>query len=110
MALRDGSWLVRLKLDDGRELEASTDDLTLTQLDVAERASAIPWPLMDPRRSSRVAMALFAVLLIRSGEAEDKALQLAAEMPASKLHGAFTYVPPEDPLPATGEANASPPA
>jgi hypothetical protein len=99
MALRDGSWQVRLELDDGTTLEASTDDLTLAQLDVAERASGIPWPIMDPRRSARVAMALFAVLLIRNGTAEDKALALAAEFPASKLHGAFTYVPPEDPLP-----------
>jgi hypothetical protein len=108
MALRDGSWLVRLELDDGRTLEASTDDLTLAQLDVAERASGIPWPVMDPRRSIRVAMGLFTVLLIRDGEAEDKALQLVQELPASKLTGAFTFVPPEDPLPAIGEAAPDP--
>ena len=57
---------------------------------------------MDPRGSVRVAMALFVVLLIRDGEAEDKALQLVRELPSTKLRGAFTWLPPEDPLPATG--------
>lgn len=103
MALRDGSWNCRLQLEDGRVLVASTDDLLLGQIDTAERAAGIPWAYMDPRGSVRVAISLFAVLLIRDGEAEDKALQLARELPAKALTGAFTWVEPEDPLPATGE-------
>lgn len=110
MALRDGSWQCRLELDDGRTLEANTDDLLLGQIDVAERASGVPWAYMDPRGSVRVAMALFAVLLIRDGEAEDKALQLVKELPAEKLRGAFTWVAPEDPLPATPGEKTDPPA
>jgi hypothetical protein len=109
MALRDGSWECRLQLEDGRTLEASTDDLLLGQIDTAERACGIPWAYMDPRGSVRVAIALFAVLLIRDGEAEDKALQLARELPGKALTGAFTWVPPEEPLPATGDT-ADPPA
>jgi len=108
MALRDGSWTCRLELDDGRTLEVNTDDLPLGQIDVAERACGVPWAYMDPRGSVRVAMALFAVLLIRDGEAEDKALQLVQDLPAIKLREAFTWLPPEDPLPATGEQTGPP--
>lgn len=109
MALRDGSWQCRLELEDGRVLEANTDDLPLGLIDVAERASGVPWAFMDPRGSVRVAMGLFAVLLIRDGEAEDKALQLVKELPGKALTGAFTWLAPEDPLPATGE-KTDPPA
>lgn len=109
MALRDGSWTCVLQLEDGRKLEASTDDLPLGLIDTAERACGIPWAYMDPRGSVRVAMALFAVLLIRDGEEEDKALQLAQELPGKTLRGAFTWVEPQDPLPSTGE-HADPPA
>lgn len=108
MALRDGSWTCRLQLEDGRVLEASTDDLPLGQIDVAERACGVPWAYMDPRGSVRVAIALFAVLLIRDGESEDKALQLARELPGTALRDAFTWVPPEEPLPATGERAPDP--
>jgi hypothetical protein len=108
MALRDGSWDCRLQLEDGRVLEANTDNLLLGQIDTAERAAGIPWAYMDPRGSVRVAMSLFAVLLIRDGESEDKAIQLARELPATVLREAFTWIPPEDPLPVTGEAGDPP--
>lgn len=110
MALRDGSWDCRLELDEGKTLAANTDDLLLGQIDVAERACGVPWAYMDPRGSVRVAMALFAVLLIRDGMAEDKALQTVQELPATKLREAFTWVPPEEPLPATEGGEADPPA
>jgi hypothetical protein len=110
MALRDGSYSIRLQLEDGRLLENSTDDLTLLQIDTAERACGIAWPFMDPTRNMRTAIALFAVLLIADGEDEDKALQLAGEMKGRQLRGAFTWNPPEDPLPATGGEPTDPPA
>jgi len=109
MSLRDGNWRIRLELPDGKVLESSTDELTLAQMDVAERASGVPWALWDPRRSVRVAIGLFVVLLVRDGTAEDKALQLAQELPGKVLTGAFTWEQPEDPLPATGE-HTDPPA
>jgi len=98
MALRDGNWRVRLELPDGKLLESSTDELTLAQIDVAERASGVPWALWDPRRSVRVAIGLFVVLLVKDGTAEDTALQLAQDLPGKVLSGAFTWEPPEKPL------------
>lgn len=108
MAKRDGAWLCRLE-QDGKLLEASTDDLTLDQLDVAERVSGVPWPLMNPAGSVRVARALFAVLMIRAGMDEDEAVRRCGELTAVKLHGAFEWIPPEDPLPATPAEAADPP-
>jgi hypothetical protein len=109
MALRDGRWRFRLELDGGRVLERTTDDMTLNQVDVVERASGIVWGAWDPPRHARCAIALFAVLLMVDGETEDKALQLAGELPAEKLRGAFTWEPPEDPLPPA-EGPTDPPA
>ena len=109
MALRDGNWQIRLELPGGgKVLESSTDELTLGQIDVAERASGVPWALWDPRRSVRVAIGLFVVLLVRDGETEDAALKLAQELPGKVLTGAFTWVPPENPLPATPGAGEAP--
>lgn len=109
MNLHDGTWHVRLELDDGKVLTSSTDDLTLAQVDTVERVSGIPWALWDPRRSVRVAMALFVVLLIADGDSEDKALTRAQELPRKTLTGAFRWDPPADPLPTTGE-RTDPPA
>jgi hypothetical protein len=108
MSLRDGKWTVRLELDDGRVLERDTDDMTLNQVDVVERACGFAWGYWDPPRSARTAVALFAVLLMVDGDTEDKALKLAGELPASKLRDAFTWVPPEESLPAAGEATDPP--
>jgi len=113
MALRDGNWRIRLELPDGRVLESSTDDLTLQQFDVAERASGIPWALWDPRRSVRVAMGLFVVLMVNDGTTEDVALGLVQQLPGKTLTGAFEWEAPTDPLPAIGSAEgalADPPA
>jgi hypothetical protein len=82
MALRDGRWRFRLQLDDGRTVERTTDDMTLTQVDLVERTCGFAWGYWDPPRSARTAVALFAVLLMVDGETEDKALQMAGELPA----------------------------
>jgi hypothetical protein len=108
MALRDGRWRFRLQLDDGRTVERTTDDMTLTQVDLVERTCGFAWGYWDPPRSARTAVALFAVLLMVDGETEDKALQMAGELPATTLRDAFTWEPPEEPLPATGEPTDPP--
>lgn len=112
MALRDGRWRFRLELDGGTVLERTTDDLTLNQVDVVERTSGFAWGYWDPPRSARTAVALFAVLLMTDGTAEDKALQMAGELPATKLRHAFTWEPPEEPLPKLedGGERTDPPA
>jgi hypothetical protein len=110
MALRDGRWRFRLEVD-GRAIERTTDDMTLNQVDVVERTCGFVWGAWDPPRSARTAIALFAVLLMVDGQPEDKALQLAGELPADKLRGAFTWEPPEEPLPQLedGEERTDPP-
>jgi len=107
VSTRDGSWLLRL---DGYP-EVSTDDLTLDELEVAERACNVPYTLMDPHASVRIAKAMLAVLLIKAGATEDEAIRKAGKLPVAKLHGAFTYVRPTKPAPAAaaGGAPADPP-
>lgn len=101
MSKRDGSWLVTLE----GYPPISTDDLTLDELEVAERACAVPYTLMDPHVTIRVAKALLGVVLLKANlergleqqAAEDDALKTAGKLTVRKLHGAFTYVPPTDP-------------
>lgn len=106
MSKRDGSWLVQLE----GYPAVSTDDLTLDELEVAERACNVPYTLMDPHVSIRIAKALLAVLLVKAGATEDEALTAAGKLPVKRLHGAFTYVPPTKPAPTTaGSVPADPP-
>jgi hypothetical protein len=108
MSRRDGSWTVRLE-HDGRQLELNTDSLTLDDLDTAEQVSGIPWPLMHPLRSAKVAKALLMLLLMRGGGlGEDEAVKCAGALTADQLVDAFTFVPPERPLPATGDVTPDP--
>jgi hypothetical protein len=104
MALRDGSWHVRLELEDQKVLTTSTDDMTLMQVDVVERVSGVPWALWDPRRSVRVAMALFVLLLVNDGTPEQQALEKVQQLTYPTLLGAFRWEPPTNPLPATAGA------
>lgn len=115
MSLQDGSWTIRLE---GHE-QVSTDDLTLDELEMAERACGVPYTLMDPHVSVRIAKALLAVCLLRANlragmaeaAAEDDALRRVRKLTTAALHGAFQWVPPGKPRPpATGtEAPADPP-
>lgn len=114
MSRRDGSWLLKLE----GHPEVSTDDLTLDELETAERACDVPYTLMDPHVSIRIAKALLGVMLTRANlaagmeqkQAEDQALKAAGKLPVRKLHGAFTYVPATKPPAAAGGAPADPPA
>lgn len=83
----DGYWLVRLE----GFPEVSTDDLTLTEVETAEKASGVPYSLMDPRSSIRIARALFVVCMMRAGMGEDVALKQAQDLRLRVLHGAFTW-------------------
>lgn len=119
MSKRDGSWLVSLE----GYPELSTDDLTLDELDVAERACGVPYTLMDPHVSVRIAKALLGVVLLRANlnsgmdesAAQADALARVGKLTTRTLHGAFTYVKPTDPrkaaqLQAEVEGSASPPS
>lgn len=115
MARRDGAWLVQLE----GHPDVSTDDLTLDELEIAEKACGVPYTLMDPHVSVRIAKALFAVMVRRAlinegvaeGVAEERALQQVRKLTTRSLHGAFTYLPPTDPQPASvGGGDSSPPS
>lgn len=98
MSNRDGSWLVSLE----GYPEVSTDDLTLDELETAEKACGVPYTLMDPHASVRIAKALLGVVLVRAnvaggmaqGAAENDALKRVGKLTTRSLHGAFTYQPP----------------
>jgi hypothetical protein len=102
MARRDGAWLLLLELEDGQQLTASTDDLTLNELETAEKVAGVPWSVMNPLRSTKVARALLALLLIRQhlssgmdqAAAEEKALEMAGQVTGAQLSDAFTFQPP----------------
>lgn len=96
-----GHWVCRLE----GHPDVTTDDLTLDELEMAERASGVPYTLMDPHLSVKVAKALLAVMLVRAKrqggmpqqQAEDEALAVAGGLRVEKLHHAFTFVPPTTP-------------
>lgn len=112
MSKLDGAWLMR-----HAGLEVSTDDLTLDELDVAERACGTPYVLLQPLARARDAKALLAVCLIRGhvaagmpqAAAEDLALATAGSLTMRDLVGAFQWVEPTDPQPAA-EAPTDPPS
>lgn len=86
----------------------TTSELTIGEAELAEVVSGVPYTLMNPISSVRVAKALLVILLRRSRVnegltpevAEKEALAAVDGMPLSVLHGAFTFVPGSDDVPA----------
>lgn len=86
----------------------TTSELTIGEAELAEDVSGVPYTLMNPVSSIKVAKALLVILLKRSQVnaglapevAEKEALDAVAGMPLSVLHGAFTFVPGSDDVPA----------
>lgn len=83
----DGYWTVTLQ----GYPPVDTQDLTLDEIEAAEKACGVPYTLMDPRESVRIARALFVVCMVRGGMDEDKALKAAGQLRLAVLHGAFTW-------------------
>lgn len=113
MSKLDGAWLCKLE----GYPDVSTDDLTLDELDMAERACGLPYSLMDPHAGAKIAKALFAVMLYRAkldaglptAQAEEEAVAAAGKVTTRRLHGAFTYVPATHPAPATSRGGTQDP-
>jgi hypothetical protein len=103
----NGSWL--LHLDDPDIPDVSTDDLTLGDVELAEEVCGVPYVMLNPLASAREAKALLVVLLMRAGMGKDQALERAQSVNLRQLAGAFTYVPPGTPIPATTTEAGSPP-
>jgi hypothetical protein len=79
----------------------TTSELTIDEAALCEEVSGIPWTLMNPHASVKVAKALLVVLLKRSRvnagatveAAEHEAIRVAGGMTIDTLHGAFTFLP-----------------
>lgn len=106
----DGRWVVQL---DGFP-PLTTDDMTLEDVELAERVCNVPWVLLNPLASAKEAKAFLAILLVRSGVPEDEAVKAATKTPMPKLARAFRYELPERKAqPATvtpGEGDDGPPS
>jgi len=85
--LHDGRWRIRL---DGYP-DVTTDELTLDDIETAEKVAGIPWVLLNPLASAKEAKAFLTLLLMRAGVTEDEALKAASKTPLAKLAGSFTF-------------------
>jgi hypothetical protein len=101
---RDGRW--RLHLDGFPEV--TTDELTLDEVETAERVCGVPYVLLNPHASAKEAKALLVLLMMRGGVPEKDALKAAGKLPLKTLAGAFVYEFPDE-LPATLAAEAPDP-
>lgn len=96
----------------------TTSELTLDEAALAEQVSGVPWVLMNPVASVKVAKALLVILLKRSRvnagateqAAEDEAIKVAGSMPVGTLHDAFTFVQGEEDKPQAGHDGTGPPS
>jgi hypothetical protein len=89
--LADGRWRVHL---DGFP-DVTTDELTLDDIETAERVCSVPWVLINPLASAKEAKALLTLLLIKGGIPEGEALKAAGKTPLTKLAHAFRYELPD---------------
>jgi len=104
---RERAWIVHL---DGYA-PVSTNDLTLDEVEVVETVSGVPYSLLNPLSSVKIAKALFVVLAMRAGESEDAAIARLGKMPLRALHSSFTFDPGTDgPPPATPDEVPDPPS
>jgi hypothetical protein len=97
-------------------LPITTSELTIGEAELAEVVSGVPYTLMNPIASVKVAKALLVILLKRSQVnagiavevAEKEALAVVDGMPLSTLAGAFTFVPGDDDAPAMRAGDPEP--
>jgi hypothetical protein len=82
----------------------STDDMTLGELGEVEKASGVPWSLLNPWTNVAVAREFARIALSRQGLGAEAVDALAAR----DLKKAFDFVE-DEPMPAVdGEAGAAP--
>lgn len=103
--LRDGRWRVELE----GFPPVTTDELTLDDIEIAEKVAGVPWVMMNPLASAKEAKALLTIMLVRAGIPEAEALQAAGKTTLRKLAGAFQYEIPDRSQPATGASSGEAP-
>lgn len=87
-----------------------TRELTLLEVEYVEKATGVPWVLMNPHASMRVAIGLVAVAARRQGMADDAAVTYAEQLKVERLHRAFVFHPGEAPDEPEGEGDPPPSA
>jgi hypothetical protein len=90
----------------------TTDELTLDDIETAEKVAGIPWVLLNPLASAKEAKAFLTLLLMRAGVTEDEALKAASKTPLARLAGSFTFEMANRPATSTsmvGKGEADPP-
>lgn len=97
----------RIRLEGFPDL--TTDELTLDDIETAEKVCGVPWVLINPLASVKEAKALLALLLMRAGVPEAEALKAAGKTTLRKLAGAFTpELSTREPSPAVGDDGSEP--
>lgn len=82
------AWLVRFE---GEVL--NTEDLTLDELEAIETVTGTSWVLLNPWQSMKVAKALLAVALTRSGVADEVAREKIGGLTSRAIQAdTFTHV------------------
>lgn len=104
--MRERAWTVHL---DGHD-PVSTGDLDLDEVELIERVSAVPYTLLNPHASVRVAKAMLVVVAMRGGMSEEAAVSLVRRMPLRGLHGAFVYTEGDERPDDGGTATGPPPS
>lgn len=100
--LNEGRWRVHLE----GFPDITTDELTLDDIETAEKVASVPWVLINPLASAKEAKALLVLLLMRADVPETEALKAAGKVSLRQLAGAFRYELPER-QPATGTLAAA---
>jgi hypothetical protein len=102
----DARWRVAL---DGFP-SITTDELTLDDIEIAEKVAGVPWVMINPLASVKEAKALLTVMLVRAGIPEDEALKAAGKTTLGKLANAFTVeLPDRQPATVVGAGDGDPP-
>jgi hypothetical protein len=75
----------------GTEYVMATDDFTLDEIEAIEEKTEVPWLLLDPARSMKVARAYITMACIRAGIPDEEIPARIAKI--GDLHGVLTLVP-----------------
>lgn len=71
----------------------NSDDFTLDELEAVEKASGVPWSILNAYREVRVAKALLAVLLVRLGQSDAQMTDTLTKLTMRDIKNVFTWIP-----------------
>ena len=92
------SWLIRWD-----DVEMSSDDMLIEDLENVEKSTGSPWSVANPLRDIKVARAFLAVAMLRSGKTEEQVADALGKITLATLKTAFDWKPDDE---ATTEGSA----